>query len=174
MLVQSATYEGALAVENAILGEARDYRHAIVPHGGFTDPEYGSVGLTELQAREKFGDEDCAVAVVPYSDLDRGVIDGHPDGSCKLIVSRSSRRVLGAHIVGEQAVEVVQLVAAAMGADMRVEQLADLELAYPTFTAIVGLAARQLARDLDLVPVSPRWRALGRRGATEWEHNDRG
>ena len=171
MLVQSATYEGTLAAENAVLGEDRDYRHAIVPHGGFTEPEYASVGLTELQAREELGDEDCAVAVVPYSDLDRGVIDGHPDGLCKLIVSRSSRRVLGAHIVGEQAVEVVQLVATAMGAGMRVEQLANLELAYPTFTAIVGLAARQLVRDLDLVPVSPRWRTTARPGATEWEHS---
>ncbi len=173
MLVQSATYEGTLAAENASLGEARDYRHAIVPHGGFTDPEYGSVGLTERRAIDEVGEEDCAVATVPYADLDRGVIDGHPDGACKLIVSRSSRRILGAHIVGEQAVEVVQLVAAAMGAGMRVEQLADLELAYPTFTAIVGLAARQLVRDLGLVPVSPRWRASSRPGATEWEHNDR-
>lgn len=173
MLVQSATSEGALAAENAALGGSRDYRHAIVPHGGFTDPEYASVGLTERQARDEFGDEDCAVAIVPYADLDRGVIDGHPDGSCKLIVSRSSRLILGAHIVGEQAIEVVQLVAAAMGAGMRVEQLAYLELAYPTFTAIVGLAARQLARDLDLVAASPRWRASRRPGATEWEHNDR-
>ena len=174
MLVQSATSEGALAAENAALGGSRAYRHAIVPHGGFTDPEYASVGLTERQARDELGDEGCAVAIVPYADLDRGVIDGHPDGSCKLIVSRSSSLILGAHIVGEQAVEVVQLVAAAMGAGMRVEQLAHLELAYPTFTAIVGLAARQLARDLDLVAASPRWRASGRPGATEWEHNDRG
>ena len=172
MLVQSANYEGNLAAENAVLGEGRDYRHAIVPHGGFTDPEYGSVGLTERQAREEFGEEGCAVAVVPYTALDRGVIDGHPDGSCKLIISRSSHRILGAHIVGEQAVEVVQLVATAMGAGMGIEQLANLELAYPTFTAIVGLAARQLVRELGLVPVSPsRW-APGRRGATEWEHND--
>ena len=106
MLVQSANYEGNLAAENAVLGEERDYRHAIVPHGGFTDPEYASVGLTESRARGEFGDEECVVAIVPYTDLDRGVIDGHPDGSCKLIVSRSSRRILGAHIVGEQAVEV--------------------------------------------------------------------
>ena len=52
MLVQSANYEGNLAAENAVLGEDRGYRHAIVPHGGFTDPEYASVGLTELQARD--------------------------------------------------------------------------------------------------------------------------
>jgi dihydrolipoamide dehydrogenase len=174
MLVQSATYEGTLAAENAVLGGGRGYRHAIVPHGGFTDPEYGSVGLTERQAREEFGSEDCAVSVVPYADLDRGVIDGRPEGSCKLVVSRSSRRVLGAHIVGEQAVEVVQLVAAAMAAGMRVEQLADLELAYPTFTAVVGLAARRIARDLDLVPRSPEWRTTAPPGAAEWEHDDRG
>ncbi len=109
MLVQSATYEGALAAENAALGAERGYRHAIVPHGGFTDPEYAGVGLTEHQAREEVGDADCTVAVVPYAELDRGVIDGRPEGSCKLVVSRSSRLVLGAHIVGEQAVEVVQL-----------------------------------------------------------------
>jgi pyruvate/2-oxoglutarate dehydrogenase complex dihydrolipoamide dehydrogenase (E3) component len=172
MLVQSANYEGSLAAENAVLGEDRAYRHAIVPHGGFTDPEYGSVGLTERQARDEYGDEDCAVAVVPYTDLDRGVIDGRPDGSCKLVVSRSSRRVLGAHIVGEQAVEVVQLGATAMGAGMRIEQLANLELAYPTFTAIIGLAARQLVRQLDLIPTAPSWRTPQRPIATEWEHND--
>jgi len=173
MLVQSATYEGALAAENAVLGEGRGYRHAIVPHGGFTDPEYASVGLTESQARDELGDEDCAVAVVSYADLDRGVIDGRPEGSCKLVVSRSSHLILGAHIVGEQAVEVVQLVAAAMAAGMRVGQLADLELAYPTFTAVVGLAARRLARDLNLVPLSPEWREIAPPGATEWEHSDR-
>src|SRR5215207_245919 len=171
MLVQSANYEGSLAAENAVLGEDHGYRHAIVPHGGFTDPEYGSVGLTERQARDEYGDEDCAVAVVPYTDLDRGVIDGRPEGSCKLVVSRSSRRVLGAHIVGEQAVEVVQLAAAAMRAGMPVEQLADLELAYPTFTSIVGLAARRIVRDLD--PDPPRQRAPGRSAAAEWEHSER-
>ncbi|MBA2619309.1 MAG: hypothetical protein H0U91_14250, partial [Rubrobacter sp.] len=96
--------------------------------------------------------------------------DGRPEGSCKLVVSRSSRRVLGAHIVGEQAVEVVQLAAAAMRAGMPVEQLADLELAYPTFTAIVGLAARHIVRDLD--PASSGRRASGRSGAAEWEHSE--
>ena len=168
MLVQSATYEGALAAENAVLGEGRDYRHAIVPHGGFTDPEYGSVGLTEERARLE---EDPMVAVVPYADLDRGVIDGRSEGACKLIVSRSSRRVLGAHIFGEQAVEVVQLAATAMAAGMRVEGLAELELAYPTFTAAIGLAARKIVRELGLVPVSSRWRALGSPNLAEWERS---
>jgi pyruvate/2-oxoglutarate dehydrogenase complex dihydrolipoamide dehydrogenase (E3) component len=169
MLVQSATYEGNLAAEQTVLGGEHGSRHTIVPHGGFTDPEYGSVGLTEIRAREG---HDCAVAVVPYAELDRGVIDGHTEGFCKLVVDRPSRRILGAHIVGEQAVEVVQIVATAMRAGMPVEQLADVEFAYPTFTSIVGLAARRILRELGLVAVSPRWGIPERTLGTEWEHSD--
>jgi pyruvate/2-oxoglutarate dehydrogenase complex dihydrolipoamide dehydrogenase (E3) component len=166
MLVQSAEYEAQVAAENAVLGVGRRHEHRIVPHGGFTDPEYGSVGLTEAQARAQ---QDCAVAVVPYADLDRAVIDGHTTGLCKLIVSRETHRLLGAHVVGEQALEVVEIAAAAMAADMWVEQLAELELAYPTYTAIVGLAARGIIYELGVVPVAHEWQALGRLPAATWE-----
>jgi dihydrolipoamide dehydrogenase len=169
MLVQSATAEGALAAESAVLGPGGRLAHRVVPHGGFTDPEYGSVGLTEAQARAQ---DDCAVAVVPYSDCDRAVIDGRTEGFCKLIVSRTSHRMLGAHIVGEQAVEILQVVAAAMAAEMMVEQLAELELVYPTFAAVVGLAARRITRELGVVPLAPEWRGPRYSAATEWEHGD--
>ncbi len=170
MLVQSAGYEARIAAENALLNARLRNEHTIVPHGGFTDPEYGSVGLTEAQARAA---HDCLVATVPYSDIDRAVIDGYTDGYCKLIVSVETHRILGAHVVGEQAVEVVQIVAAGMAADMWVEQLAELELAYPTYTAIVGLAARQLVRELGVVPLVPEWRTLQRlqQRGSEWERS---
>jgi pyruvate/2-oxoglutarate dehydrogenase complex dihydrolipoamide dehydrogenase (E3) component len=168
MLVQSATYEGVVAAERAVLGGGRGFRHEIVPHGGFTDPEYGSVGLTEERARAAA--YDLVASVVPYADLDRGVIDGRPEGLCKLVVDRESRRLLGAHIVGEQAVEVVQIAATAMRAGMTVEELADVELAYPTFTAVVGLAARRAVRDLGLVATSPEYGAPELTRAVEWEH----
>jgi len=171
MLVQSATNEGNLAAEQTVLGGEHGYRHAIVPHGGFTDPEYASVGLTESRVRDE--GRDYAAAVVPYAELDRGVVDGHTEGFCKLLVDSPSRRILGAHIVGEQAVEVVQIVATAMRAGMPVEQLADVEFAYPTFTAIVGIAARRILRELGLVAVSPRWGIPERTLGAEWEHEDR-
>lgn len=167
MLVQSAGYEARIAVENAVLGSRLPYQHRVVPHGGFTDPEYGAVGLTEAQAQG--GKEEYAVAVVPYADMDRAVIDGLTEGFCKLVVSRQSRRILGAHVVGEQAVEVAQIVAAGMAADMRIEQLAELELAYPTYCAIVGLAARELTREFGITPLAPEWRSLRRLRVSEWE-----
>lgn len=168
MLVQSGSYDGRIAAENAVLGIGQPYKHSIVPHGGFTDPEYGSVGLTEAQAQAAGIEYICAS--VPYVDLDRAVIDGHSEGFCKLLVAQENHRLLGAHIVGEQALESIQLVAAGMAADMWVEQLAELEIAYPTYAAAVGVAARRIVHKLGVMPVSPQWRALGRPHA-EWEHS---
>lgn len=170
MLVQSGSAEGRIAAENAVLGSEQRTSHHVVPHGGFTDPEYASVGLTEEQVKDK--GIPYATATVPYSDLDRAVIDDHKEGCFKLIVSDETHRILGAHVVGEQAVEVVQIVAAGMVADMWVEQLAEMELAYPTFTAIIGLAARQVVHQLGVMPLAPQWRALGKVQAAEWERSE--
>jgi len=64
--------------------------------GSFTDPEYGSVGLAEAQARENY---DCAVAVIRHDDLPRSAIDARAEGFRKLIVGRRSRNFLGAHVL---------------------------------------------------------------------------
>jgi dihydrolipoamide dehydrogenase len=169
MLVQSASYDARVAAENAVLGPGQRYKHQIVPHGGFTDPEYGSVGLTEAQAKAK---EEVVVAEVQFLDLDRAVVDGHTEGFCKLIVSRENHRILGAHVVGEQALEIVHLVAAGMASDIWVEQLAELEIAYPTYTSGVGLAARRIVRELGVMPLAAEWQALGKPHLAEWERSD--
>jgi len=168
MLVQSATTEGRIAAENAILGSDHSFEHNVVPHGGFTDPEYASVGLTEAQAAAA---GDYVAAIVPYSDLDRAVIDGRTEGFCKLIAGPETGLVLGAHVVGEQAVEVVQIGAAGMAAGIDIGQLAGLELAYPTFTAVIGLAARRLVHQLGMIHLAPEWRALRKvdKHPAEWE-----
>lgn len=171
MLVQSASYEALAAAENAVLGVEQPQRHRIVPHGGFTDPEYGSVGLTETAAQAA---GECLVAQVDYSELDRAVIDDRTTGLCKLIVSPDTHDLLGVHVVGEQALEIVHMAAAGMAAGMKVEQLADLQIAYPTFTAVIGLAARKITRKLAGVQLAPEWRSLERRSPdkrlrAEWE-----
>jgi pyruvate/2-oxoglutarate dehydrogenase complex dihydrolipoamide dehydrogenase (E3) component len=169
MLVQSATYEGRIAAENALGTDDRRLRHTIVAHGGFTDPEYGSVGLTEEAARAV---GDVVIGLVPYADLDRAVIDRRTIGFCKLVVDRETRRVVGAHVIGEQAVEVVQIAATAMAAEMPVERLAEVEFAYPTFTSIVALAARQVVHALRLGGNVEAWEAMGRPRQSEWERRD--
>ena len=166
MLVQSAGYQARIAVENALLPYTQAARQQLVPHGGFTDPEYGSVGLTEAQARQRY---DVVVARVPYADLDRAVIDGRLSGFCKLVVDRRQGKVLGAHVVGEHAVEIVSTVSAGMASGLSIEALADLELAYPTFVSILGLAARQIVRDRGTITVAAEWRELRHTRGAEWE-----
>jgi pyruvate/2-oxoglutarate dehydrogenase complex dihydrolipoamide dehydrogenase (E3) component len=171
MLVQSATYEGRVAAENAVRDAGLAARHAIVAHGGFTDPEYGAVGLTEAVARSAA--RDVVIGRVPYADLDRAVIDGRTDGFCKLVADRDQGTLIGAHVVGEQAVEVVQIAATAMAASMPIAGLAAVEFAYPTYTAIVGLAARQAVHALRLPEMEARaWEELGRPRIAEWERRE--
>jgi pyruvate/2-oxoglutarate dehydrogenase complex dihydrolipoamide dehydrogenase (E3) component len=159
MLVPSARHEGRIAAENAVLGTRRQFTNEIAPTGSFTDftdPEYGSVGLTEAQARERY---DCAVAVVRYDDLIRPVVDDRPEGFCKLVVERR-RYLLGAHVVGEYSAEVIQMAAARMAANMRVEQLAELQPAFPTFTEAVGMAAVHIVRQLGVAAWASPWSEL--------------
>ena len=138
MLVTGAMQEGYIAAGNALTGARDPVRHKVVSTGGYPYPEHGSVGLTEAQARDS---HDCEVSIVPYRENQRAIIDGRIFGFCKIIVDRKSHLILGAHVVGERAVEVVQLVAAGMATGLRVEQLAAVDLAYPTYVQIVGEAA---------------------------------
>lgn len=74
-------------------------------------------------------------------------------------------------MVGEQALEVVQLVAASMKTGARVETLARLKIAYPTFAVMVGIAARRIMRELGMEPVSSYWRDLPHVHVADWERS---
>ena len=137
-----------------MLGHRRRIVHEVVPAGSFTDPEYGSVGLTEDQARARY---DCVVAVAQYENLLRPIADGQPDGFCKLIVETTRRQIVGAHVLGEYSAEVIQMVAACMAAGMRVEDVAELQYAFPTFTEGVGQAAQILVRRLGVRALPQMW-----------------
>ncbi|MBW4438016.1 MAG: NAD(P)/FAD-dependent oxidoreductase [Pleurocapsa minor GSE-CHR-MK-17-07R] len=169
MLVQTASQQARIAVENALGQSPTAYVEQLVPHGGFTDPEYGAVGLTEAQAREQLGADNVVVATVPMADIDRAVIDGRTEGFGKLIARRDTGALLGAHFVGEQAIELTNVVAAGLIDGLKVDRLAELEFAYPSFCAVIAAAARQIARELQSVTVVAQWRELSRKRMAEWE-----
>jgi pyruvate/2-oxoglutarate dehydrogenase complex dihydrolipoamide dehydrogenase (E3) component len=99
------------------------------------------------------------VATVPFARAARPIIDGRPDGFCKLIVDRGSHRILGCHVVGERAVEIAQVGAVAIAAAMPVEQFVRIPLSFPTYTNVLGRAAADAARQLDLTDFwdAPEW-----------------
>ena len=146
MVVHEAAREAYLAATNAALGGTDALPAEVSPLGSFTDPEYASVGLTEAAARET---HDVVVATERFDSLPRPIIDGRPTGFCKLIADRESHTILGCHIVGERAVELAQLAAVAMAAEMKVEQLALVPFSFPTYANALGRAAIRAARQLD-------------------------
>ena len=147
MVVHEAAREAYLAATNAVLGTTTALPAEVSPLGSFTDPEYASVGLTEAKARNT---HQVVVATQRFDSLPRPIIDGRPTGFCKLIADRQSHTILGCHIVGERAVELAQLAAIAMAADMKVEQLALVPFSFPTYANALGRAAIKAARELDI------------------------
>jgi dihydrolipoamide dehydrogenase len=146
MVVHEAVRQALVAATNAALGSTVTLPTHVSPVGSFTDPEYASVGVTEAAARDAHG---IAVATVDFESLPRPTIDGRPTGFCKLVADRDSHRILGCHIVGERAVELAQLAATAMAANMRVEELALVPYSFPTYANALGRAAIGAALELD-------------------------
>ena len=147
MLVPQAIQDGFIAATNAVRGPTMTTGDPVSPIGSFTDPEYAQVGLTEAKARET---HEVVVAVVRFDSTTRTIIDGRKIGFCKLIVDRTTCRILGCHVVGERAVEITQVAAIAIAAKMRVDDLAQIPLSFPTYAAILARVAASAARELNL------------------------
>jgi glutathione reductase (NADPH) len=114
-LTPVAIREGMAFVETVFKGNKTPVDHALIPSAVFTQPEYGSVGMTEAQAAEQ---EEIEVYCTSFRPM-HSAFAGKPDRVLmKLIVSKETRRVLGCHIVAPHAGEMIQLagIAVKMGA----------------------------------------------------------
>jgi pyruvate/2-oxoglutarate dehydrogenase complex dihydrolipoamide dehydrogenase (E3) component len=145
----AAAYQGRLAARNA-LGKGSSASYRVVPWVIFTDPEIAHVGLTEPEAREKHGD-DVHVATLPVSAVDRAVIAGQPDGLIKVITKGNplighagGGALLGAHIIGPGAGELIHEFVLAMHVRAFSGRLAQAIHAYPSMSVAVQQAAAQL------------------------------
>ena len=147
MLVPQAIQQGFVAATNAVKGATMTLLEGAAPIGSFTDPEYAQVGLTEKQARAA---GEVVVAKVCFDSTTRTIIDGRTSGFCKLIIDGQSRQILGCHVVGERAVELAQVAAVAMAGRMRVDDLAQVPLSFPTYAGVLGRVAAQATRKLNL------------------------
>lgn len=146
MLAPQATQSGFLAATNAVSDTLTEVSDTVNPVGSFTDPEYAQVGLTETAAKAA---HDVLIVRVDFGSTTRPIIDGRPEGFCKLVVDRTNGLILGCHLVGERAVDVVQLAAVAMAAGMSVQSLARVPLSFPTYAGVLGRAAAAAAWQLN-------------------------
>jgi len=139
MLAHVASAQGKVAVEN-IMGHRTVVRYDVVPAGIFTLPEVGRVGLTEQQARQQAqADGRDPVSAVKigrfrYTGLGKAQATADPTGLFKVVADTETGRILGVHIIGAHAADLVHEAALAMQVGATVSQVAGMIHAHPTFS----------------------------------------
>jgi pyruvate/2-oxoglutarate dehydrogenase complex dihydrolipoamide dehydrogenase (E3) component len=142
-----AGWQSAIAVRNALLPGARKGVTDRVPMTIFTDPEVAQVGLTEEQARQKFGDR-VLTCEWPMAKVDRARAEGETGGFLKIVYRRGGR-LLGVTIMAARAGEMIHEWIVAVERGMKIGALADIIHVYPTYsTASMQAAADVLVSEL--------------------------
>jgi len=138
MLAHTASYQGEVAVTNA-LGEKRisaDYR--AIPACVYTEPEIAYVGLSEAQARA--AGHDVRVGQFPFSALGRAMVLGETDGFVK-VVTDADDYLLGVTILGPRATDLIAEVALALNVGITAAELSHVVHAHPTLPEAIAEAA---------------------------------
>jgi dihydrolipoamide dehydrogenase len=138
-LAHLSSMEGVLTAERIAGHDVRplDYNH--VPRGTYCEPEIGSAGLTEAQAKAE--GYDVRVGTFPFKALARARMAGETDGFVKIVADKKYDEVLGVHIIGPRATELVAEAVLALRLECTVEELVKTIHAHPTMSEAVGEAA---------------------------------
>lgn len=131
MLAHVASAQGKVAAANA-MGQPRSMNYDVIPAGIFTLPEIGRVGLTEAQARER--GLSVAVGRFRYAGLGKAQAMGETIGQFKVIADERTKQIVGVHIIGSHAADLIHEAALAMHGGVPVTNLADMIHAHPTLS----------------------------------------
>ncbi len=142
MLAHVASYEGEVAVENA-LGHRRAADYRAVPYCVFTTPELAGVGLKEKEAKEQ--GLDYQVVRFPFSASGRALTMDETEGQVKMVCEKGSGRVLGLHIMGPRASDLIAEGALAIQLGATAEDIAQTIHAHPTLPETLMEAAKAAA-----------------------------
>ncbi|MGH9666524.1 MAG: dihydrolipoyl dehydrogenase [Bryobacteraceae bacterium] len=137
-LAHVATMEGMVAVAHMTGRPAKPVNKNRIPGCTYTDPGIGSVGLTEAQARQQ--GYRVKVGKFPFAGNSKASILGSHDGFVKIISEEKYGEILGAHIIGPEAYELIAECVAAMESEATVETMMGAIHAHPTLYEAVGEA----------------------------------
>jgi dihydrolipoamide dehydrogenase len=138
MLAHVASAEGEVAAENA-MGQSKRMAYTAVPSAIFTAPEVADAGLTEAQAMEQ--DLDCRVDSVMFRSLGKSHVIGEIAGQAKIVSDSQTGRIVGVHIIGAHATELIAEATLAIRMEATVGDLAATIHAHPTLAEIMAETA---------------------------------
>jgi pyruvate/2-oxoglutarate dehydrogenase complex dihydrolipoamide dehydrogenase (E3) component len=131
----AAWYEGRLAADNALRGNQRAADFSVFPTATFTIPALAQVGLTEEAARQSGAR--VAVGRAPFADSSAAGVRAETDGLVKAVLDESTGRILGVHVVGPDAEDLIHVAAVAIRAGLTRDDLAGMHYVYPTLAGSI-------------------------------------
>ena len=131
MLAHAAFRMGEVAAENAILGNHREIKLETTPSAIYTIPEVGMVGLTEEEAKEKY---DINIGKFAFIGNGRALASGDATGFVKVIADKKYGEILGVHIVGQSAAEIINEASSLMAMEITVDEVMKTIHGHPTFS----------------------------------------
>jgi dihydrolipoamide dehydrogenase len=135
MLAHTAYREAEVCI-NTILGKKDIMRYHAIPSVIYTNPEVGCVGETEETAKQKGIDFDVVKLSMAYSGRYVAENEGG-DGICKILIDKKYRRLIGAHMIGSYASEIIFGAGIMIETEMRVEDIKELVFPHPTVCEIL-------------------------------------
>ena len=149
MLAHTAAAQGTIAVEN-ILGKTRKIDYRSIPAATFTHPEISSVGLSEKEAKDLSEKNSFDLGIVKsyFKGNSKALAELESDGLLKLLFRKDTGEVLGAHIFGLHAADLIQEVSNAIFRRQRVNDLAKEIHTHPTLSEVVEVAYKQASLQL--------------------------
>ncbi|MFM2061122.1 MAG: hypothetical protein RLZZ507_792 [Cyanobacteriota bacterium] len=140
-----ANYEAKIAVKNALLFPRIAVNYSYIPWMISSQPMVTQVGLTEPQAKRRYGKKEVLVFKNYFKSITAAQIKNKITGICKLIVLENGK-ILGCSILGAEAGELINLVAFAMSENLKVENLENLASVYPSFSEILAQTAGEWSK----------------------------
>ncbi len=136
-----ACYEANVALRNALFLPLQKIDYTYLPWVIFTKPNIARVGLTEHQAKQFYGSEIITVKQY-FKNIPQGQIEGKTTGFCKLITLQNGQ-IIGAHIIGNHAGEIINIFAVAIKNKLKVDKLASTPQPNLTSAQIIGLTLKE-------------------------------
>lgn len=144
--VYVAAYQGGLAARNAVGGLNQKVNLDVVPGVTFTNPSIATVGLTEQQAKEK--GLEVKTSVLPLDAVPRALVNRETTGVFKLVADAKTHKLLGAHVVAENAGDVIYAATLAVKFGLTIEDLRETLAPYLTMAEGLKLAALTFDKDV--------------------------
>lgn len=136
MLAHSASTEAEIAVDNCF-GKNKTMDWSVMPSAIFTMPEIGCVGLSEQEASEAYGADNIVAESTLFRTLGKAQVIGEIAGFCKMISNKESGKILGVHIAGPHATDILGEACLAIKLGASAQQVAETIHAHPTLAEIM-------------------------------------